>query len=44
MTVTVSIDTERVRGLPDLVPEGIAGLRLPGFLRRALALDESRRE
>ncbi len=44
MTVTVSIDTERVRGLPDFVPEGIAGLRLPGFLRRALALDESRRE
>ena len=44
MTVTVSIDTERVRGLPDFVPEGIASLRLPGFLRRALALDESRRE
>ena len=44
MTVTVSIDTERVRGLPDFVPEGIASSRLPGFLRRALALDESRRE
>jgi hypothetical protein len=33
-----------VRGLPGFVPEGIASLRLPGFLRRALALDESRRE
>ena len=44
MTVTVSIDTERVRGLPDFVPQGIADLRLPDFLRRALALDKGRRE
>jgi membrane fusion protein (multidrug efflux system) len=44
MTVTVSIDTEQVRGLPDFVPEAIADWRLPDFLRRALALDKERRK
>ena len=44
MTVTVSIDTEQVRGLPDFVPEAIASWRLPEFVRRALALDKGRRE
>jgi membrane fusion protein (multidrug efflux system) len=44
MTVTVSIDTERVRGLPDFLPEGIANWRLPDYLRRALALDKGRGE
>jgi len=44
MTVTVSIDTEQVRGLPDFVPEAIANWRLPDFLRRALALDKERRK
>jgi membrane fusion protein (multidrug efflux system) len=39
MTVTVSIDTGKTRGLTDIVPEPIANLRLPDFLRRALALD-----
>jgi membrane fusion protein (multidrug efflux system) len=43
MTVTVSIDTEQVRGLPDFVPEAIASWRLPEFVRRALALDKGRR-
>ena len=43
MTVTVSIDTEQVRGLPDFVPEAIANWRLPEFVRRALALDKDRR-
>ena len=38
MTVTASIDTERVRGLPDFVPQAIADWHLPGFVRRALAL------
>jgi len=46
MTVTVSIDTEQVRGLPDFVPEAIANWRLPDFVRRALALalDKGRRK
>ena len=44
MTVTVSIDTERVRGLPDFVPEAIANWRLPDYVRRALALDKGGRE
>jgi membrane fusion protein (multidrug efflux system) len=44
MTVTVSIDTEQVRGLPDFVPEAIANWRLPDYVRRALALDKGRRE
>ncbi len=39
MTVTVKIDTERDRGLPDLVPDSVADWPLPGFVRRALALD-----
>ncbi len=43
MTVTVSIDTEQVRGLPDFVPEAIANWRLPEFVRKALALDKGRR-
>ena len=38
MTVTASIDTEQVRGLPDFMPESIANWHLPGFVRRALAL------
>ena len=38
MTVTASIDTERVRGLPDFVPQAVADWHLPGFVRRALAL------
>ena len=38
MTVTASIDTEQVRGLPDFVPASIANWHLPGFVRRALAL------
>ncbi len=42
MTVTVSIDTERDRGLPDFVPDSVADWPLPGFVRRALALDERR--
>ena len=42
MTVTVSIDTERERGLPDFVPEAVANWRLPDFVRRALALGERR--
>ena len=41
MTVTVSIDTGHTRGLTDIVPESIANLRLPDFLRKALALDRS---
>ena len=41
MTVTVSIDTGKTRGLTDVVPDPIANLRLPDFLRRALALDRS---
>ena len=40
MTVTVSIDTERARGLPDFVPEAVANWRLPDFVRRVLALDK----
>ncbi len=40
MTVTVSIDTERDRGLPDFIPDGVANWPLPGSVRRALALDE----
>ena len=44
MTVTVNIDTEQVRGLPDFVPEAIANWRLPDFLRRALALNKERRK
>ena len=39
MTVTVSIDTERNRGLPGFVPDGVADWPLPGFVRRALALE-----
>jgi membrane fusion protein (multidrug efflux system) len=42
MTVTVSIDTEQVRGLPDFVVESIAHWRLPDFVRRALALGKER--
>ena len=42
MTVTVSIDTGKERGLATLVPEGVASWRLPDFVRRALALDRSR--
>lgn len=41
MTVTVSIDTGKERGLPGFVPDAIAGWRLPDFVRRALALDRS---
>lgn len=41
MTVTVSIDTGHTRGLTDIVPRPIANLRLPDFLRKALALDRS---
>lgn len=37
MTVTASIDTGQVRGLPDFLPEAIANWQLPGFVRRALA-------
>ena len=44
MTVTVSIDTGQVRGLPGFVPEAIANWRLPDFLRRALALNKERRK
>lgn len=44
MTVTVRIDTEQVRGLPDFVPEAIANWRLPDYVRRALALDKGGRE
>jgi membrane fusion protein (multidrug efflux system) len=44
MTVMVSIDTERVRGLPDFVPEAIANWHLPDYVRRALALDKGGRE
>ncbi len=44
MTVTVSIDTEQVRGPPDFVLEAMANWRLPEFVRRALALDKGRRE
>lgn len=40
MTVTVSIDTEQVRGLPDFVPKAVTNWRLPDFVRRALALDK----
>ena len=42
MTVTVSIDTGKERGLSDILPEGVADWRLPDILRRALALDRSR--
>jgi membrane fusion protein (multidrug efflux system) len=42
MTVTVSIDTGKERGLPSLVPEAFASWHLPDFVRRALALDRSR--
>ncbi len=42
MTVTVSIDTERERGLPDFIPEVVANWRLPEVVRRALALGERR--
>jgi hypothetical protein len=38
MTVTVSIDTGRTRGLPGFVPEAVSNWRLPDFVRRALAL------
>lgn len=38
MTVSVSIDTENVRGFPKFMPEAVANWRLPDFLRRALAL------
>ena len=41
MTVTVSIDTGKVRGLPEFVPQSFANWHLPGFVRRALALDRS---
>lgn len=41
MTATVSIDTERVRGLPKFVPEAFAHWHLPDFVRRALALGKS---
>lgn len=41
MTVTVSIDTGRRRGLGSLVPDAVAEWRLPDFLRRALALDRT---
>jgi len=41
MTVTASIDTEQVRGLPSFVPKVVSNWRLPGFVRRALALDKS---
>lgn len=41
MTVTASIDTEQVRGLPGFVPEAISNWRLPDFVRRALALGKS---
>ena len=44
MTVTVRIDTEQVRGLPDFVPEAIANWRLPDYVRKALALDKGGRE
>lgn len=44
MTVTVRIDTEQVRGLPDFVPEAIANWRLPDYVRKALALDKDGRE
>ncbi|NCF26624.1 MAG: HlyD family efflux transporter periplasmic adaptor subunit [Gammaproteobacteria bacterium] len=43
MTVTASIDTEQVRGLPGFVPEAVSDWHLPGFVRRALALDKARR-
>jgi hypothetical protein len=43
MTVTVSIDTEQARGLPDFVPEAVANWRLPEFVRRALALGKGQR-
>ena len=42
MTVTVSIDTGKERGLSALLPESFANWRLPDFVRRALALDGSR--
>jgi membrane fusion protein (multidrug efflux system) len=42
MTVTVSIDTGKERGLPGFVPDAIADWRLPDFVRRALALDRTR--
>ena len=42
MTVTVSIDTGKARGLPQFVPETVADWRLPDFVRRALALDKNR--
>jgi hypothetical protein len=42
MTVTVSIDTGKERGLPDMVPEAVANWRLSDVVRRALALDRSR--
>ena len=38
MTATVSIDTEKARGLPNFVPESVAQWHLPDFVRRALAL------
>jgi membrane fusion protein (multidrug efflux system) len=37
MTVMVSIDTGKARGLPSLVPEAFANWGLPEFVRRALA-------
>ncbi len=42
MTVTASIDTEQIRGLPDFVPDAIADWHLPGFVRRALARGKTR--
>lgn len=41
MTVTVSIDTEKARGLPKFVPEVVANWHLPDFVRRALALGKN---
>jgi membrane fusion protein (multidrug efflux system) len=41
MTAKVSIDTGHTRGLADVVPDAIANLSLPDFLRRALALDRT---
>jgi len=41
MTVTVSIDTEKNRGLPKFVPQAVAEWHLPAFVRRALALGKN---